>query len=182
MRSPRSFNQTFAGSRTRSRLIPHLSCQFCAKRRPWMQCADHTGRHRPASSWRLATNRAQGAVTTRRTSMTTGTRSEMPRPFWLESAAEEFWRAAGEVEPFPRNLEAPVLWALPLFILKVPRLTLSDVRAKLADYDIAFGVGGPNRSLYGCLVAFAGKGVVMLDGSEAPDELRFSLAHEVGHF
>ena len=106
----------------------------------------------------------------------------MPRPFWLESAAEEFWRAAGEVEPFPRNLEAPVLWALPLFILKVPRLTLSDVRAKLADYDIAFGVGGPNRSLYGCLVAFAGKGVVMLDGSEAPDELRFSLAHEVGHF
>jgi hypothetical protein len=108
--------------------------------------------------------------------------TDVPRPFWLQAAADDFWRAAGEVEPFPRTLEAPVLWALPLFIVKVPRLTLSDVRAKLADYGIAFGVDGPNRNLYGCLVAFAGKGVVMLDGSEPPDELRFSLAHEVGHF
>jgi hypothetical protein len=108
--------------------------------------------------------------------------TDVPRPFWLQAAADDFWHAAGEVEPFPRTLEAAVLWALPLFIVKVPRLTLSDVRAKLADYGIAFGVDGPNRNLYGCLVAFAGKGVVMLDGSEPPDELRFSLAHEVGHF
>jgi hypothetical protein len=108
--------------------------------------------------------------------------TDVPRPFWLQAAADDFWRAAGEVEPFPRSLEAPVLWALPLFIVKIPRLTLSDVRTKLAGYGISFGVDGPNRNLYGCLVAFAGKGVVMLDGSEPADELRFSLAHEVGHF
>lgn len=106
----------------------------------------------------------------------------MGQPFWLRGAVDDFWQAAGEVEPFPRNLETPVLWALPLFIVKVPRLTLSDVRDRLAAYGITFRVEGHNRNLYGCLVAFAGQGVVMLDGSEPHDELRFSLAHEVGHF
>ena len=106
----------------------------------------------------------------------------MPAPFWLREAADDFWQAAGEVEPFPRNLEAPVLWALPLFIIKVPRLSMSDLRDRLAGYGINFRVDGRNRHLYGCLVAFGGKGIVMLDGSEPPDELRFSLAHEVGHF
>jgi hypothetical protein len=106
----------------------------------------------------------------------------MTQPLWLQSAVDDFWQAAGEVEAFPRNLEAPVLWALPLFIIKVPRLTLSDVRDRLASYGITFRVDGHNRNLYGCLVAFAGKGVVMLDGSQRSGELRFSLAHEVGHF
>lgn len=106
----------------------------------------------------------------------------MPTPFWLQAAADDFWQAAGEMEPFPRNLEAPVLWALPLFIVKVPRLSLSNLRDRLVAYGIDFKIGGLNRHLYGCLVAFGGKGVVMLDGSESPDELRFSLAHEVGHF
>ena len=108
--------------------------------------------------------------------------TDMATPFWLQTAADDFWQAAGEVEPFPRNLETPVLWALPLYIVKVPRLSLSELRKHLVDYGIGFKIGGSNRHLYGCLVAFAGKGVVMLDGSEPADELRLSLAHEVGHF
>lgn len=75
-----------------------------------------------------------------------------------------------------------MLWALPLFIIKVPRLRLSDLRDRLATYGISFRVDGRNRQLYGCLVAFGGKGIIVLDGSEPMDELRFSLAHEVGHF
>lgn len=106
----------------------------------------------------------------------------MAPPLWLQAAVDDFWQAAGEMEPFPRSLETPVLWALPVFIVKVPRLSVADLRATLAEYGIDFRVDSVNRGLHGCLVAFGGKGVVMLDGSDPPDELRFSLAHEVAHF
>jgi hypothetical protein len=95
---------------------------------------------------------------------------------------DDFWREVGEVEPFPRNLESAVLWALPLFVVKVPRLSVDDVSSTLAEYGVSFRMGATNRRLHGCLVAFSGKGVVMLDGTDPSEDLRFSLAHEVGHF
>lgn len=110
----------------------------------------------------------------------------MPRsssaPYWLHNFVDRFWIAAGELEPFPRRLEGPVSWALPLAIFKVPRLCVHDVERRLAEVGITFRVATPDRVLHGCLVAFAGTGIVFLDGSDRDDELRFSLAHEVGHF
>jgi hypothetical protein len=103
-------------------------------------------------------------------------------PQWLRHAANQFWVAAGEVEAFPRRLEAPVSWGQPLAIFKIPRLCVADVEHRLAESGIEFKVKTPDRGLHGCLVAFAGKGIVFLDGSDPPNELRFSLAHEVAHF
>jgi hypothetical protein len=34
----------------------------------------------------------------------------------------------------------------------------------------------------GCLVAHAGKGLLFVDGADADDERRFTLAHEIAHF
>lgn len=103
-------------------------------------------------------------------------------PMWLRTTVDDFWSAAGEMEPFPRRLESPISWALPVAILKVPRLCVSDVKTRLIGSGINFKIGGSDRELHGCLVAFGGRGMVMLDGSDQVDELRFSLAHEVGHF
>jgi hypothetical protein len=100
---------------------------------------------------------------------------------WIQRLAEEFWQSAGTVEPPPRNLEPHVLWALPLAILKFPKLRLSDARLWLEQRRV-FGVDDGDRQLHACLIAFAGKGLVFLDGTNPADELRFSLAHEVGHF
>ena len=101
---------------------------------------------------------------------------------WLQQVVDSFWQAAGEHEPFPRHLERPVLWALPLAIVKLPRLWLCDVKAWLAQRDIPFHLDGQNRQLHGCTIAYAGRGFILLDGSDPDDEYRFSLAHEISHF
>jgi hypothetical protein len=100
---------------------------------------------------------------------------------WIQRLAEEFWQSSGAAEPLPRNLESPVLWALPVAILKFPKLHLSDAGLWLEQRNI-FGVDDGERDLHACLIAFAGRGLIFLDGTDPADELRFSLAHEVGHF
>lgn len=101
---------------------------------------------------------------------------------WLDHIVEEFWRKAGGPEPFPRNLEQSILWALPLAVLKLPRLCVRDVEECLQQRGISFRLGCADRPLRGCLVAYRGRGCVLLDGSDPEDERRFSLAHEAAHF
>jgi hypothetical protein len=74
------------------------------------------------------------------------------------------------------------MWALPLAVLKLPRLWVRDVEAWLKQRGVRFELGCRDRPLRGCLVAYGGRGCVLLDGSDPQDELRFSLAHEAGHF
>ena len=96
--------------------------------------------------------------------------------------AGRFWRLAGQVEPFPRLLERAIAWALPLTLVKLPRLSFPDLRAWLTQRDIPFIFSHSDRCLRACLIAKAGSGIVFLDGSDPDDERRFSLAHEVAHF
>jgi hypothetical protein len=101
---------------------------------------------------------------------------------WLAGIADEFWIGAGTREPFPRSLEQPILWSLPLAVLKLPRLYVRDVEHWLEQRRIRFRLDCSDRPLRGCLVAFGGRGCVLLDGSDPQDECRFSLAHEASHF
>lgn len=96
--------------------------------------------------------------------------------------AEAFWRQAGLVEDFPRALERPVLWALPLAIVKLPRLGLDSLRQWLRRRQISVYPGVRDRPLRGCLVARGGQGFVFVDGCDPDDERRLSLGHEVAHF
>lgn len=101
---------------------------------------------------------------------------------WVERLAAEFWEAAGGIEPFPRSLESSVMWALPVAIVKVPRLSVSTAQKWLARRNMPLDLDAGDRRLHACLVAFGGKGVILLDGRDAADEMRFSLAHETAHF
>jgi hypothetical protein len=101
---------------------------------------------------------------------------------WLQHTATAFWRAAGEPPPFPRDLELPAIWALPLLVQRLPRLQVNGIRVWLEQTAIPVHVPGPNRRLHACLIAFAGRGAVLLDADDPEDESRFSLAHEVAHF
>ena len=56
---------------------------------------------------------------------------------WLDNASQDaidlFWRQAGGVEPFPRKLERAVLLALPIAIIKLPRLHTNSIEKWLSN-------------------------------------------------
>lgn len=105
---------------------------------------------------------------------------------WLEAGlakhVDEFWRLAGELEPFPRKLIGPASLALPLALHELPLLTLDDVRLWFDKRDIPCSLEAANRRLRGCLLAYGGFAFMLVDGSDPDDEKRFTIAHELAHF
>ena len=100
----------------------------------------------------------------------------------ITQRAEKFWHKAGFTEPFPRSLESAIAWALPVTVVKLPRLELSDLNQWLLQRRVFLPFTITIGCLRACLVARAGRGVIFLDGSDPDDEQRFSLAHEIAHF
>jgi len=97
--------------------------------------------------------------------------------------AERFWILAGEREPFPRSLEQPVLWSLPVAVFKLPRLGLDTVRAWLHARGVEVALPHvPQRMMRGFVLAQAGNGIIFVDANDPLEEQRFSFAHEVAHF
>lgn len=96
--------------------------------------------------------------------------------------AAMFWQRIGRRETFPRELEASVLWGLPLGIVKLPRIGLLVVRKWLEERRVFLSLECADRPLRGFLLARRGEGLIFLDGAEADSERRLSLAHEVAHF
>lgn len=99
-----------------------------------------------------------------------------------ERIAELFWRLCGEEELFPRSLERHIALAVPLTIVKLPKLRIAGVESWLVRRGVPVCFGCEDRSLRGCLVANRGQGVVFVDGADPEDERRLTLAHELAHF
>jgi hypothetical protein len=101
----------------------------------------------------------------------------------VQQAVDFFWRAAGAIEPFPRELEEPAAWGLPVAIVKLPRLWMIDIQCELRHYGVAWTApaDAPLR-LSGFMLARRGSGFLFIDGSEPACERRYSLAHEIAHF
>lgn len=105
---------------------------------------------------------------------------------WLDNISQDtvdlFWQRCGELEPFPRNLERPTALALPVAIIKLPKLKLFDIERWLKRRGAIFHFDCQNRTVRGCLIAFGGCGFIFLDGADPDNERRFTLAHEIAHF
>ena len=106
----------------------------------------------------------------------------MSTPLWVGETAEMFWTAAGELEPFPRDLRIPIANSLPLAVVSMPALRLTGVDLWMRKQGVICGIGVGDRRLRACLVARYGQGIIFLDGSDPEDEQRFSVAHELAHF
>jgi Zn-dependent peptidase ImmA (M78 family) len=103
-------------------------------------------------------------------------------PGWLADAANRFWSAAGAPPPFPRDLDEVVSFALPVYQVVMPRLRLASVEERLRHHGFALRFDEEDRRLAGAVVAHGGYGFLFVDGADAPDERRFTLAHEIAHF
>jgi hypothetical protein len=103
-------------------------------------------------------------------------------PGWLADAANRFWAAAGPPPPFPRDLDDAVAYSLPVYRVVMPRLRLAAVETFLLQRGCDVSLGQDDRRLCGAVLAFDGHGFLFVDGADAPEERRFTLAHEVAHF
>lgn len=106
----------------------------------------------------------------------------MFNPVWVEETGEAFWEQAGGAPAFPRELEAAILSTQPLAIVSLPRLRPRTVDTWLVRHGAAPSLRGFDGRLHACLVAAAGRGIIFLEGTDMPDQRRFSLAHELAHF
>ncbi len=96
--------------------------------------------------------------------------------------ARDFWERAGEAGPFPRDIARAALYALPMSIFPIERLTLGKAAEWLRRRSIDLSPTGPDRPLRGYLVAHMGNAHVLVEALDPPDEQRFTVAHEVAHF
>lgn len=101
----------------------------------------------------------------------------------LRRTAEKFWESAGHIKSkCPRDIESAIAWSVPLFVVRIPKLSVHAVENYLRQRQLPAVIGAMDRPLHGCVIAMRGKGVVIVNGTDSPDEVRFTIAHEVSHF
>lgn len=101
----------------------------------------------------------------------------------LVQVADTFWQSAIHIEGrFPRDVESAIAWAVPLFVVRLPHISVRNVQDYLRRRQLPVDIGTEDRLLHGCVVAVHGKGLIVVDGSDGANEVRFTLAHEVAHF
>jgi hypothetical protein len=96
--------------------------------------------------------------------------------------ALDFWNNAYFEPQYPRDIERAVLRALPLGIVKIPKLSSASANEFLAIRNLPARVDDLETHLHGCVIAFRGVGLLLVDGLDNPAEQRFSIAHETAHF
>jgi IrrE N-terminal-like domain len=99
-----------------------------------------------------------------------------------ETLAHEFWVGTGLQDTFPRNIERAIAMKLPLALVKLPRLNTKVIGQWLEQRHIITPLPLDQRDLLGSLVAYRGYGIIFVCGSDAPEEQRLTVAHELAHF
>jgi hypothetical protein len=100
----------------------------------------------------------------------------------LRERAAAFWAGAPEPARERGDVEAAVVWSVPLALVALPNLDARRARGWLAERGARLGDGDGERPLRGLLLAARGVGIVFLDGTLPPADRRFTVAHELGHF
>lgn len=105
---------------------------------------------------------------------------------WLDTeshrAAELVLPHIGNPSRFPRDLAAVAMLHFPIQIKQIPGLTLGAANNWFLARGSARAFDGENRPLHGCCFIDKGHGTLFVDANDAPDEKRFTIAHEFAHF
>jgi hypothetical protein len=99
-----------------------------------------------------------------------------------EDLAADFWERAGGGDGRPRPIEAALVRAAPVWVVRGEGLTPAAVARWLRRRGLKLPLPADGRALGGCLVAFRGCGAVFVEAGLTPDEARVVIAHEGAHF
>lgn len=101
----------------------------------------------------------------------------------VAEVAEIFWRRAGGRALFgsPVDIARAATRVLPVAVREIPGLRTDHVASLLGRIGGTPWNDGSPRPLRGCIIADAGKALILVDGSDAEDERRMTVAHEVAH-
>jgi hypothetical protein len=103
-------------------------------------------------------------------------------PGHIARLAAEFWSNAGGSGDFPREPESIISHHLPISVHPLPHLNCAVV----ADWTVRLGLpsldDATDRPLRGCLLAYAGEALLLLDSGDDRSQRRVTVAHELGHF
>src|SRR5687768_2634583 len=84
--------------------------------------------------------------------------------------ADRFWARVGELYAFPRDIERAAMIALPIVIVKLPRLTSQTLAEWLRARGAIVVVPICETNMAGCLVAHRGRAVIFVAGTDAVNE------------
>jgi hypothetical protein len=96
--------------------------------------------------------------------------------------ARDFWVRSQLKAKFPRDIDRAVCRALPVCIIRLPRLTSRTASSWLVEHGLAISDSSRDLPLRGLLIARWGRALIFVDGDDSVDEIRFSIAHELAHF
>ncbi|PWS34389.1 hypothetical protein DFH01_25575 [Falsiroseomonas bella] len=100
-----------------------------------------------------------------------------------EDVANAFWEGAGGRARFgsPADVERAAARVLPVAVHRVASLHTGAVVRFLCRVGADPWLDGAPRPLRGCLIADAGKALILVDRDDPVDEQRMTIAHEVAH-
>jgi hypothetical protein len=100
-----------------------------------------------------------------------------------EAVAEAFWATVGGRSRFgrPVDIERAAARVLPVAVHRVSGLHTGAVADLLVRVGAYPWIELTPRLLRGCLIADAGKALILVDCDDAEDEQRMTVAHEVAH-
>lgn len=100
-----------------------------------------------------------------------------------EAVADAFWSKAGGREKFgtPADIDRAAGRVAPVAIRRISGLHTDAVSAFLEQIDANPWFCVTPRLLRGCLIADAGKAIILVERDDPEDEQRMTVAHEVAH-
>lgn len=101
---------------------------------------------------------------------------------WILQTAEEFWSMVHRGDSFPRDVLRAAPWVLPVGVVLVPALSLAAVAEYVNRLQVVHPTPRGQYGLHGCIIAYGGRGLILVNRDDTEDEQRFTAAHEVAHF
>ena len=100
----------------------------------------------------------------------------------IEEITKDFWALIGTRQSFPCDIRTAISLTQPLFIIDIPKLSISKIQSYLQSRGISLRLKTDSKNLYGFTLIRKDCGYIFVNGSDTECEKRFTLAHELAHY